>query len=80
VAAVDVTSLQAILQSTLGTSASTTLQERLRQCIAGLESDLGGADECLRRVRIAVKMFVDEKLADSLVARLRQEIERLRKP
>lgn len=60
------TRLLGLLDQRLGTRASVLLMGRLRAVVEGLRDDPGSLDEGLKKIRVAVKLFVDEGLAASL--------------
>ncbi len=64
--------MSAILATELATRASPMLLSRLQQRIGDSTDDPGELRKAVEKIRLAVKMFVDEELAESLARRLNE--------
>ena len=65
--------MKSILREVLQGHASRLLLERLEVRLQGMNDDPADRRECIDAIRTAVRMFVDEGLADEVHARLMAE-------
>lgn len=66
-----IATLHSVLESYLAGRASTLLMTRLNRALDDANTSGEGIEQLAQRIRIAVRMFVDEKLADEVAAALR---------
>lgn len=58
--------LMSMLEDRVGPRASPLLMGRLRSVVQGMDGDPRALDDGLKKIRVAVKLFVDEGLAEDL--------------